>query len=133
VSSSEEGNISVLPNVPWDELVYRLRHPEWTEDGKNAAYAELHYRFAAQEARVRELEAELGDFRDECEGWKRASGFRLAAESRVAVLEAALRDAIWAADYLADQQAMPDDGYVARLESARKALSVQDTEKEAEA
>jgi hypothetical protein len=38
------------------------------------------------------------------------------------VLRSALQDAIWAADFLADQQAMPDDGYVERLERARETL-----------
>jgi hypothetical protein len=37
-------------------------------------------------------------------------------------LRQALADAIWAADYLAEQQAMPDDGYVERLERARAVL-----------
>lgn len=35
----------------------------------------------------------------------------------------ALRDAIWAADYLVGQQAMPDDGYRTRLENAREVLT----------
>lgn len=49
------------------------------------------------------------------------------SEERVKALEGALRDAIWAADYLSEQQAMPDDGYSARLESARTLLSTSKT------
>ena len=37
-------------------------------------------------------------------------------------IEQALRDAIWAADYLSEQQAMPDTGYQVRLESAKRSL-----------
>jgi hypothetical protein len=40
----------------------------------------------------------------------------------IAQLRAGLEDAVWAADYLADQQAMADDGYVERLERAKAVL-----------
>ena len=43
-------------------------------------------------------------------------------------LAEALGDAIWAADFLAGQQAMPDDGYKARLESAREILAAYEEE-----
>jgi hypothetical protein len=39
------------------------------------------------------------------------------------VVTHAATDAVWAADYLSEQQAMPDDGYKARLESARAVLA----------
>lgn len=34
----------------------------------------------------------------------------------------AIHDAIWAADYLSEQQAIPDYGYKERLEKARRVL-----------
>ena len=45
----------------------------------------------------------------------------LEAENRR--LRDVLVDALWAADYLAEQQAMPDDGFRERLERAREALA----------
>lgn len=44
-------------------------------------------------------------------------------DKRIAELEDALKSAVWAADYLSEQQAMPDYGYSKRLEQARAILA----------
>lgn len=57
------------------------------------------------------------------EATKAAERELAAAKERIAELEAALRDAIDVADELYQQQAMPDDSQLPKLEAARAALS----------
>jgi cell division protein ZapA (FtsZ GTPase activity inhibitor) len=51
------------------------------------------------------------------------SGAYTILEAKADKLTGALADAVWAADYLAEQQAMQDDGYKERLERARASLA----------
>ena len=52
------------------------------------------------------------------------AGFARELEREITMLRVALGNALQAADSLSEQQALPDDGYRAALESARSAYSL---------